>query len=285
MKKLFSLVNIPSSESETAQLVNTFLMSLSKRFQKESTRFLSCTGNLENSCSGASHGKSQHCMHCFWQCTCPAHAVWAYIGIVCEEVVIPSYAVVCQFLKFFSRCHDCWHRQMEGCHMTHTHLQSHCNIASTPHFNSTQAPFTPTIPQHPSTLTLLKYLSPSLYPSTPQPSLYPSTPQPSLYPSTPQPSLYSSTSHPHSTPAPLNPHSTPAPLNSHSTPAPLNPHSTPTPLNPHSTPAPLNPHSTPAPLNPHSTQAPLTPLYPSTPHPTLPSTPHPPAPPVAFGMS
>ena len=159
MKKLFSLVNIPSSESETAQLVNTFLMSLSKRFQKESTRFLSCTGNLENSCSGASHGKSQHCMHCFWQCTCPAHAVWAYIGIVCEEVIIPSYAVVCQFLKFFSRCHDCWHRQMEVCHMTHTHTFSH--TATLP------ALLTSTLPKHPS---------PPLYPSTPQPSLYPSTP-------------------------------------------------------------------------------------------------------------
>ena len=225
------MVNIPSSESETAQLVNTFLMSLSKRFQKESTRFLSCTGNLANSCSGASHRKSQHCMHCFWQCTCTAHAAWAYIGIECEEVVIPSYAVVCQFLKFFSRCHDCWHRQMEGCHMTHTHTPSvtlqHCQHSSLqlypstlhPHYTpaplnphstpaplnpqSTQAPFTPlyssTSHPHSTPAPLNPHstqapLTP-LYPSTPQPSLYPSTPQPSLYPSTPHPTL-PSTPHP-----------------------------------------------------------------------------------------
>ena len=266
MKKLFSLVNIPSSESETAQLVNTFLMSLSKRFQKESTRFLSCTGNLANSCSGASHRKSQHCMHCFWQCTCTAHAVWAYIGIECEEVVIPSYAVVCQFLKLFSRCHDCWHRQMEGCHMTHTHTFSH--TATLP------ALLTSTLPKHPS---------PPLYPSTPQPSLYPSTPQPSLYPSTPQPSLYPSTPQPslHSTQVPLT-----LTLPQHPSTLTLPQHpSTLTPLYSSTS----HPHSTPAPLNPQLSLYPSTPqpsLYPSTPQPSLyPSTPHPPAPPVAFGTS
>ena len=145
-------------------------------------------------------------MHCFWQCTCTAHAAWAYIGIECEEVVIPSYAVVCQFLKFFSRCHDCWHRQMEGCHMTHTHTPSvtlqHCQHSSLQLYPSTLHPHYTPAPLNPH--------------STPAPL----NPQSTQAPFTP---LYSSTSHPHSTPAPLNPHSTQAPL----TPLyPSTPHST-----------------------------------------------------------